>query len=64
MLKKVNTISLHLGAFVLSNSKRNTYNFVDAIAGFYTNNVYYTDTDSLNNKNKHWKKLNEAGFIG
>ena len=28
---------------------------------FYTNNVYYTDTDSLYIENKHWDKLNKAG---
>ena len=38
---------LHLGAFVLSNSKRIMNNFIHAINGFYTNDVYYTGTDSL-----------------
>ena len=46
-IKKVNTMPLHLGAFVLSNSKRYMNNFIHAINGFYTNDVYYTDTDSL-----------------
>ena len=32
--------------------------------GFYTNDVYYTDTDSLNIENKHWEKLNKVGLIG
>ena len=52
-VKKVNTMPLHLGAFVLSNSKRIMNNFVHAIDGFYTNDVYYTDTDSLYIENKH-----------
>ena len=35
------------GAFVLSNSKRIMNNFMHAIDGFYSNDVYFTDTDSL-----------------
>ena len=46
-IKKINTMPLQLGAFVLSNSKRIMNNFIHAINGFYTNDVYYTDTDSL-----------------
>ena len=52
-VKKLNTMPLHLGAFVLSNSKRRMNNFIHAINGFYTNDVYYTDTDSLYIENKH-----------
>ena len=51
-VKKLNTMPLHLGAFVLSNSKRIMNNFIHAINGFYTNDVYYTDTDSLYFENK------------
>ena len=39
-VKKVNTMLLHLGAFVLSNSKRNMNNFIHAVDGFYSNDVY------------------------
>ena len=53
-VKKVNTMPLHLGAFVLSNSKRNMNNFIHAIDGFNSNDVYYTDTDSLYIERKHW----------
>ena len=53
-VKKLNTMPLHLGAFVLSNSKRIMNNFIHAINGFYSNDVYYTDIDSLYIKNKHW----------
>ena len=63
-VKKFNTMPLHLGAFVLSNSKRIMNNFIHAIDGFYTNNVYYTDTDSLYIENKHWDKLDKAGLVG
>ena len=63
-VKKLNTMPLHLGAFVLSNSKRIMNNFIHAISGFYTNDVYYTDTDSLYIENKHWDKLKKAGLFG
>ena len=38
-VKKVNTMPLHFGAFVLSKSKRNMNNFVHAIDWFYSNDV-------------------------
>ena len=63
-VKKLNTMPLHLGAFVLSNSKRSMDNFVHAIDGFFTNDVYYTNTDSLYIENKHWEKLEKAGLVG
>ena len=63
-VEKLNSMPLHLGAFVLSNSKRIMNNFIHAINGFYTNDVYYTDTDSLYIENKHWDKLSEAGLVG
>ena len=58
-VNKVNTMPLHLGAFVLSTSKRIMKNFIHAIDGFYSNDVYYTDTDSLFIENKQWDKLND-----
>ena len=54
---------LYLGAFVLSNNKPTMIDFIHAIEGFYTNDVYYTDTDSLYNGNKHWDKLDKAGLV-
>ena len=63
-IKKINTMPLHVGAFVLSNSKRIMNNFIHAIDGFYTNDVYYTDTDSLYIENKHWDKLDKTGLVG
>ena len=62
-IKKVNTMPLHLGAFVLSNSKRIMNNFIHAINGFYTNDIFYTDTDSLYIENKHWETLEKAGLV-
>ena len=63
-VKKLNTMPLHLGPFVLSNSKRMLNNFIHAIIGFYTIDVYYTDTGSLYNENKHWDKIDKAGLVG
>ena len=63
-VKKLNTMPLHLEAFVLSNSKRIMNDFKHAINGFYTNDIYYTDTDSLYIENKHWDELNESGLVG
>ena len=37
----------HPGAFILSNSERFMNNIIREIDGFYINNIYYTDTDSL-----------------
>ena len=63
-IKKVNTMPLHLGSFVLSNSKRIMNNFNHAINGFYTNDVYYTDTDAIYIESKHWDKLDKASLVG
>ena len=63
-IKKANTLPLQLVVFILSNSIRIMNNFIHAIGGFYTNDVYYTDTDSLYIESKHWDKLNTAGLVG
>ena len=42
-----NTLPSHLGAFILSNSKRIMINFIREINGFYNNSIYCGDTDSL-----------------
>ena len=63
-VKKANTLPLQLAVFILSNSKRITNNFIHAIDGFYTNDVYYTDIDSLYIESKHWEKLDKAGLVG
>ena len=39
-------------------------NFIHAINGFYTNDVYFTDTDSLYIENKHGEKFDKAGLVG
>ena len=63
-VKKSNTMPLHLEALVLSNSKRLMNNFIQANNGFYANDVYYADTDSLYIESKHWEKLYKAGLVG
>ena len=62
-VKKLNTMPPHLGAFILSKSKRNMNNFIHAINGFYTNDLYYANTDSMYIENKHWDKLDKAGLF-
>ena len=32
--------------------------------GFYTNDVFYTDTESLYIENKHWDNIDKAGIVG
>ena len=39
-------------------------NFIHAINGFYTNDVYYTDTVSLHIENKHRDRLDKVETIG
>ena len=63
-VKKVNTMPLQMGVFVLANSKRIMNKFIHANNGFYTNDVHYTDTDSLYIENKHWDKSDKAGLGG
>ena len=63
-VKNVNALPLQLAVFILSNGKRIMNNFIHAIDGFYTNDVYYTDTDTLYNESKHWDKLDKAGLVG
>ena len=63
-VKKVNTMPLQMGAFVFANSKRILNKFIHAIIGFYTNDVYYTDTDSFYIENKHWDKVDKTELVG
>ena len=39
-------------------------NFIREINGFYENNVYYTDTDSLYIEKKYWDVLDKANLVG
>ena len=55
---------LHLGSFFLSNSKRIVNKFKHAIYGFYTNDFFYEDTDSMYFEKKHWENLDTTGLVG
>ena len=63
-VKKLNAMPLPLGAFVLSNSKTILNIFMHANKRFYTNDIYYGDTDSFYLENKLWEKLDKAGLVG
>ena len=58
------TLPSHLGAFILSNSKRIMNNFIREINGFYINSIYYGDTDSLYIEKKYWDVLAKANLVG
>ena len=55
---------LHWGIFALSNSRTILDNCINAINGFYTNELFHTDTDSLYNEKKLWNILNKAVLFG
>ena len=63
-VRKNNTLPLQLAVFILSNSKRIMNSFIHAINGFFTNDVYYTDTDSLYIEDKHCYKLDKGRLVG
>ena len=58
------TLPSHLGAFKLSNSKRNMNNFIREVNGLFKNSIYYGDTDSLYIEKKYWDVLDKANFVG
>ena len=62
-VKNVNTLPLQLAVSILSKSKRIMNNFIHAIGGFFNNDVYYTDTESLYIENNQWNKLNEKNLV-
>ena len=59
-----NTLPAVLGAFTLANSRRNMNKFIREIIGFYRNNIYYTDTDSLYIEKKYRNVLDKANLVG
>ena len=59
-----NTLPCHLGAFILSNSKRIMNNFIREINGFYNNSIYYGDTDSLYIEKTYCDVLDKANLVG
>ena len=63
-VKNLNKTPIHLGAFVLSNSKRVLKKFIHATSGFSRNVLNFTDTDSLYCENKHSDKIDTAVWVG
>ena len=39
-------------------------NFIREINGFYNNNIYYGDTDSLYIEKKYWDVLDKSNLVG
>ena len=62
--KSINTMPSHFGSCILSHSKRLMNDVIGQINGFYSNNIYYTDTDSLYIHKKHWSTLVDKGYVG
>ena len=62
--KLVRTMLSHFGSFILSHSKRLMNKVFHEIDGFYSNNIYYGDTDSVYIHKKHWSILVEKRFVG
>ena len=59
-----NTLPALLGAFILSNIKRNMNNFIREINGFFNKNIYSTDCDSLYIEKKYGDVLDKANLVG
>ena len=62
--KSINTMPSHFGSYILSHSKRLMNDVFREIDGFYSNNIYYGDTDSGYIHKKHWSTLVKKGFVG
>ena len=64
--KAINTMPSHFGSNILSHSKRlmNNVIVINQIDGFFTNTIFYRDTDSLYMHKNHWSTLVEKGFVG
>ena len=58
------TLPSHLGAFMLSNTKRIMNNFIREINRFYYNSIFYGDTDSFYKEKKYWDVLDKANLVG
>ena len=62
--KSINTRPSHFGSFILSHSKRLMNKVFHEIDGFYSNNIYYGDTDSGYIHKKLWSSFVEKGYVG
>ena len=59
-----NNLPALLGAFILSNSRRFMNKFIREKNGFYKNNIFYTDTDSIYIEKKKLDVLDKANLVG
>ena len=58
------TLPIYVGAFILNNIKKIFKKFIRDINGFNSNNLYYTDTDSLYIEKQYWDVLDKANLVG
>ena len=63
LANKINTMPCHMGSYILSHSKRLMNEVIEHIGGFYKNNIYYTDTDSIYIHKNDFNILKKDGFI-
>ena len=59
-----NTWPSHLGASILSNSKRIKKNFIRETNGLFKNKIYYGDTDFVYIEKKYGVVLDKASLVG
>ena len=59
-----NTMSLQLGAFILSNTRRILKKIVLAIDAFKEDKEYYTDIDSVYIEKAYCKSLKQNNLVG
>ena len=62
--EKKNNLHAHLGAFILSSSKRLLKVSFGEIDAFYKIKIYYSDTDSLYIEKKNWGVLDKYNLAG
>ena len=62
--KLVIRVPSRFGSYILPHSRRMMNDVIDQIAGFFSNSIDYTDTDSLHKHKKNWSDLVDNGFIG
>ena len=58
-----NTLPVHIGTFILSNSKRHMNNYIREKDGFRNNNIYYSYTESLHIEHQYWDVLDKAKLV-
>ena len=62
--KSMNQMPCHLVSYIFGLSNRLKKNVIQEMDGFYSNTVYYADTDGAYIHKKHWSTLVDNGFFG